>query len=110
MRSLESAEIKYFWLLTPAEIPLPDLAGLRGQLLASQLSSAPVGEGDSPGEERKILSSGAERGCAQGPAALLPHRCQGGLRNCNNHSRGMNVVQLSKVQTRETPDCCQHGI
>jgi len=41
VRSLEGAEIKYFWLLTPAEIPIPASAGLRGQLLASQLSSAP---------------------------------------------------------------------
>lgn len=50
MRSLEGAETKYFWLLTPAVIPLLALAGLWGQLLVSQLSSAPLGEGDGRGE------------------------------------------------------------
>lgn len=51
--NVRSLEIKYFWLLTPAEIPLLALAGLGlllGDCLASLLSSAPMGEGDGPGE------------------------------------------------------------
>lgn len=61
MRNLEGAEIKYFWLPTPAEIPLLALAGLQGQLLASQLSSAPVGEGNGPGEAVPIGKESAEQ-------------------------------------------------
>lgn len=61
VRSLEGAEIKYFWLLTPAEIPLLVLAGLRGQLLASQLSSAPVGEGNGRGEAVPVGKESAEQ-------------------------------------------------
>lgn len=61
VRSLEGAEMKYFCLLTPAEIPLLALAGLRGQLLVSQLSSAPVGEGDGPGEAVPIGKQSVEQ-------------------------------------------------
>lgn len=61
VRSLEGAEIKYLWLLTLAEIPLLALAGLQGQLLASQLSSAPMGKGNSPREAAPIEKESIEQ-------------------------------------------------